>query len=152
MQPNKSVEEIEQLIKYFRGRTGGWGMVLDKSISEIEKDLRKNLQELLTSHTNTVLQGVVERVEKEKVKVYDNWATSHDRDEERFTKLTKEEKGYNKGLDLSLSLINDQIISNEEKKETWETKVGMLRQWLNEDRITDPQKMVTNEQIIKWLE
>lgn len=30
--------------------------------------------------------------------------------------------------------------------------VGMLRQWLNEDRITDPKKMVTNEEIKKWLE
>lgn len=26
-------------------------------------------------------------------------------------------------------------------------KVGFLRQWLNEDRITDPRKMVTNEEI-----
>jgi len=30
--------------------------------------------------------------------------------------------------------------------------VGMLRQWLNEDRITDPKKMVTNEQIEIWFE
>ncbi len=29
--------------------------------------------------------------------------------------------------------------------------VGMLRQWLNEDRITEPDKMVTNEQILKML-
>jgi len=29
--------------------------------------------------------------------------------------------------------------------------VGMLRQWLNEDRITDHTKMVTNEDIIHWL-
>lgn len=30
--------------------------------------------------------------------------------------------------------------------------IGMLRQWLNEERITDPNKMVTNEQIIAFLE
>ena len=30
-------------------------------------------------------------------------------------------------------------------------EIGMLRQWLNEDRITDPEKMVTNDQIITWL-
>lgn len=30
-------------------------------------------------------------------------------------------------------------------------KIGMLRQWLNEDRITDVNKMVDNEQIEKWL-
>lgn len=29
--------------------------------------------------------------------------------------------------------------------------IGFLRQLLNEDRITDPKKMVTNEQIEKWL-
>jgi len=29
--------------------------------------------------------------------------------------------------------------------------IGMLRQWLNEDRITDPKKMVTNEDIMHWL-
>lgn len=30
-------------------------------------------------------------------------------------------------------------------------KVGMLRQWLNEDRITEPGRMVTNEQLEHWL-
>ena len=30
-------------------------------------------------------------------------------------------------------------------------RVGQLRQWLNEDRITDPDRMVTNEQILTWL-
>lgn len=30
-------------------------------------------------------------------------------------------------------------------------RIGMLRQWLNEDRITDPKRMVTNEDIIHWL-
>ncbi len=32
-----------------------------------------------------------------------------------------------------------------------ELDISFLRQWLNEDRITDPEKMVTNEQIKKWL-
>lgn len=31
------------------------------------------------------------------------------------------------------------------------THIGMLRQWLNEDRITDPKKMVTNDDIIHFL-
>lgn len=30
-------------------------------------------------------------------------------------------------------------------------EIGMLRQWLNEDRIDDPKKMVTNEEIATWL-
>jgi len=32
-----------------------------------------------------------------------------------------------------------------------EQSVSFLRQWLNEDRITDPKKMVTNEDIKHWL-
>lgn len=32
-----------------------------------------------------------------------------------------------------------------------ETNIGQLRQWLNEDRITDPAKMVTNEELMVWL-
>ncbi len=30
-------------------------------------------------------------------------------------------------------------------------QVGFLRQWLNEDRITDCSKLVTNEQLLSWL-
>lgn len=30
-------------------------------------------------------------------------------------------------------------------------RMGFLRQWLNEDRITDPKKMVTTEDIEHWL-
>ncbi len=29
--------------------------------------------------------------------------------------------------------------------------IGALRQWLNEDRITDIKKMVTNEEILVWI-
>lgn len=30
-------------------------------------------------------------------------------------------------------------------------RVGMLRQWLNEDRITDTKRMVTNAELLVWL-
>lgn len=33
-----------------------------------------------------------------------------------------------------------------------ETRIGMLRQWLNEDRIKDAERFVTNEQIRHWLD
>ena len=36
--------------------------------------------------------------------------------------------------------------------ETTELAIGMLRQWLNEERITDSKKMVTSEEIKHWLE
>lgn len=33
----------------------------------------------------------------------------------------------------------------------FESNVGMLRQWLNEDRIKEPSKIVTNKQLLFWL-
>lgn len=36
--------------------------------------------------------------------------------------------------------------------ETNSVRIGMLRQWLNEDRIDSPKKMVTNEQLEYWLQ
>jgi hypothetical protein len=35
--------------------------------------------------------------------------------------------------------------------EITQSGIGALRQWLNEDRITDPKKMVTNEDICRFL-
>ena len=36
--------------------------------------------------------------------------------------------------------------------ETDMSHIGMLRQWLNEDRISDPKMMVTNEDILHFLQ
>lgn len=36
--------------------------------------------------------------------------------------------------------------------EEMRVRIGMLRQWLNEDRIDDPKKMVNNEDIEHWLD
>ena len=33
-----------------------------------------------------------------------------------------------------------------------EINISNLRQWLNEDKITDPKKMVTNEDLKHWLD
>ena len=35
--------------------------------------------------------------------------------------------------------------------EKQEKSLGLMRQWLNEERITDPQKMVTNEDLKIWF-
>lgn len=43
--------------------------------------------------------------------------------------------------ELRLGVQRKQILKN----------IGQLRQWLNEDRITDLKKMVTNEEIKVWL-
>ncbi len=34
---------------------------------------------------------------------------------------------------------------------TTNKNIRFLRQWLNEDRISDPERMVTDEMIIFWL-
>ena len=38
-----------------------------------------------------------------------------------------------------------------EERDKIKQNISLLRQWLNEDRITDLNKMVTNEQIETWI-
>ena len=42
-------------------------------------------------------------------------------------------------------------LSTKEERERISKRVGFLRQWLNEDRITEIDKLVGNEDIISWL-
>ncbi len=42
-------------------------------------------------------------------------------------------------------------LARKELLEELEKRIGMMRQWINEDRITDPSKSITNQQIKKWL-
>lgn len=55
-----------------------------------------------------------------------------------------------------LRLVNYQRVyltqcSMEDGITTTRVRIGMLRQWLNEDRIVNPKMMITNEDIIFWL-
>lgn len=59
-------------------------------------------------------------------------------------------------LETIIKLVSksfDQAIlkAREEERKEIKSKIGFLRQWLNEDRIDDHKKMVTNEQIEEWL-
>ena len=45
--------------------------------------------------------------------------------------------------------MNGIVINKPENK--LKSQIGLLRQWLNEERITDPKKMVTNEDIASFL-
>lgn len=42
-------------------------------------------------------------------------------------------------------------LAREKERERMKKNIGMLRQWLNEDRITDTRKLVSNEDIEYWL-
>lgn len=62
---------------------------------------------------------------------------------------------YNACLDiiyLTEKEISAAFLAGERKgRESMLKNVGMLRQWLNEDKIGDPNKLITNEDIIYWL-
>lgn len=54
------------------------------------------------------------------------------------------------GLDIDDTIdYADNFITTLLEKQ--EREISMLRQWLNEDRITDPTKMITNDDIKHWL-
>lgn len=59
---------------------------------------------------------------------------------------THEGLDLNQHLGTAISFILDLL-----EKQKKELNVDMLRQWLNEDRITDPKKIVTNKDIKDWL-
>ena len=55
-------------------------------------------------------------------------------------------------LDKINAIVSSTIKSSiEEERNRIERHVGMMRQWLNEDRIDDPNKMVTNEELFSWF-
>ena len=50
------------------------------------------------------------------------------------------------------NFLKDSLTSMlDDRDKELQQKVGILRQWLNEDRITDVSRMVTSEQILNWL-
>ena len=55
------------------------------------------------------------------------------------------------GTELTLEQFQALRALIQSQREELVQNVGFLRQWLNEDRITDPNKMITNEDILRWL-
>ena len=57
--------------------------------------------------------------------------------------------------DIRKEFTNEMLYQKEEALEKQKAElrenIGPLRQWLNEDRITDPKKMVSNENLESWL-
>ena len=54
------------------------------------------------------------------------------------------------GWQIKLENFIEKTLSHQNEEFT--ENVGFLRQWLNEDRIDDTKKMVSNEDIIRFLE
>lgn len=105
MQPNKSVEErLEQF----------WYLVNEWKNAPTPEDLAtsvRNLELFITSHTNTVLQGVVERVGKLKQKELEY--TKKPSTNTAIRRMMVRRQSRKNTLDEVSSLLNDQIISNE---------------------------------------
>ena len=55
-------------------------------------------------------------------------------------------------LDVHSSIPKIVEIVREEEKQRIRNKIGFMRQWLNEDRIDDVNKLVDSEDLLKWLE
>ena len=53
--------------------------------------------------------------------------------------------------DVKKFILKTRQEAREEERFKIYDRVGFLRQWLNEDRITDPKKTVTTKDIIHWL-
>ena len=78
-----------------------------------------------------------------------------------FLKHYGDLKGKVKYNGVSLVLLSreiEKLLQKEAKEEgkkigqgEVQNNVGFLRQWLNEDRITDSSKMITNEDIEHWI-
>jgi hypothetical protein len=62
------------------------------------------------------------------------------------------EKAHQSNLEETKGQIEAMFAQAVNKARPTDLRIGMLRQWLNEDRITDPKKMVTNEELKVWLE
>ena len=78
-------------------------------------------------------------------------------DEKALEEFRFEFGGINKVLiegitrDIELFILKTRQEAREEERFKIYDRVGFLRQWLNEDRITDPKKTVTTKDIIHWL-
>lgn len=108
MQPNKSVEETIESIMTSEPMKRVLGIestaIISGRATQYEgKLLQDVLREALTSHTNTVLQGVVERVEGNRKEVDNSIYCGCDG--ECFTACGR---SYNKALDDTLSYIREQ--------------------------------------------
>ena len=55
-------------------------------------------------------------------------------------------------ITLFTEVVDEKLDQNDRQHNDIDTRIGMLRQWLNEDRIIDHTKMVTNEELHIWLD
>lgn len=55
-------------------------------------------------------------------------------------------------LDEAMDAVQAHNARTQESNPDIDLAIGLMRQWLNEDRITDPKKLVTNEDLHVWLD
>ena len=119
--------------------------------------------------THTVEDGTCGKCGKHKAKVGTSTSdTPPDCMPNNMNKLTPKEKeiyktffNENEGNGSSRWLVSPDTVERfiegikqnamEKEREKLELNIGMLRQWLNEDRITDIDKLITSEDIKHWI-
>jgi hypothetical protein len=85
-----------------------------------------------------------------------NWETNFEVSKYNMAFVGMTEKDIEDGHNW-IKMFIKQTIQQERQKERQkmigeiDKNIGMLRQWLNEDRITEPSKMVENDEIRHWL-
>ena len=62
-----------------------------------------------------------------------------------------ESDGSNITMPKTVEAISNLVEEEVKKARPSEKNISFLRQWLNEDRIADPRRMVTNDMIEHWL-
>lgn len=79
-----------------------------------------------------------------------NWEEEFD---EKFDNIYKLNETRTVSAQLPIGNEIKQFIKDIRKQDEEELikNIGFLRQWLNEDRITDVSRMVTNEQLLRWF-
>ena len=123
-----------------------------KNSSKLVTKPKEELEEL-----DNIIRGILfEHTDKVygyfKSKGKDNFDDTVFVDKIKSLLLKQKEEAYKTGReDEAIECYKDLIRTMREYKASLIKKIGLLRQWLNEDRITEPKKMITNKDIEDWL-
>ncbi len=128
---------------------------LKKAIQEMKDSSIDNMEKYQCNECLTIFTGIgsdtCPKCEGEMHLIINNSSPKVSEWEKEFRK-----KYNDMDCDDEIKFISSLLSSTEkrvamEKDNELKQRVGMLRQWLNEDVITDPSKLVENEDLLKWL-
>ncbi len=132
-------QNIEEMVRDFCS-------VTPKAKSEVRRRISEAIHQAEQEMNDTINEKVADERDK---------AEKH---------YQEEQDDYSQGYYMAmntvmkfLSSLQSKPLAEEREREELDEKakftrnVSMLRQWLNEDRITESSKMVTNEELLHWF-